>query len=65
MFKELVESSFLLDIPVVVMLFFMLIFVAVLIRVASGRRSAHYRAMSQLPLDAVDGDETLETEGTR
>ena len=64
MLKELFGSSTLLDVPVFVMLFFMLIFVVVLARVASRRRSPHYRAMAQLPLDFVadsDADSKVAT----
>ena len=51
MLKELFGFSDLLDLPVFVMVFFMVIFAAVLLRVCSRRHSAHYRAMAQLPLD--------------
>ena len=52
MFKDFFRFSDLLDVPVFVMLFFMCIFAVVLVRVFSRRRSGHYQAMAQLPLDS-------------
>ena len=51
MLKELFESATLLDVPILVMAFFMVVFAAVLIRVCLPSRTKHYRAMSQLPLE--------------
>ncbi len=57
MLKELFGFSDLLDVPVFVMLFFMLIFLSVLLRIFSRRRSPHYQAMAQLPLDGTSEEE--------
>ena len=51
MLKELFESATLLDVRILVMAFFMVVFAAVLIRVCLPSRTKHYRAMSQLPLE--------------
>ncbi len=51
MFKHLFQASDLLDVPVLVMLFFLGVFGAVLFRVLSRRRQSHYRAMARLPLE--------------
>ena len=51
MFKEFFKFSELLDVPVVVMLFFFCVFAAVLLRVFSRRHRSHYEAMSRLPLE--------------
>jgi hypothetical protein len=61
MLKELFGFSDLLDVPVFVMLFFMLIFGTVLVRILSRRRSPHYEAMAQLPLESME-PATRETE---
>lgn len=53
MLKELFRFSDLLHVPVFVMLFFMLLFAAVLVRVLSRRRTPHYDAMSRLPLESL------------
>lgn len=51
MFRDLIEGSQVLDLPVLAMLFFFAVFTAVLVRVMSRRRRAHYDRMSQLPLE--------------
>jgi hypothetical protein len=51
MWKELFKNAELLDVPVLVMLFFFAIFAVVLWRALSKSRTVHYQHMSQLPLD--------------
>ena len=51
MWKELFKNADLLDVPVLVMLFFFAIFALVVWRALSRKRTAHYHHMAQLPLD--------------
>ena len=52
MFTEFLQSSSILDLPVLAMLFFIGVFAAVLARALSKRRSADYARMARLPLDS-------------
>ena len=51
MWKELFESGSLMDLPVLVMLAFMAIFVGVVVWAFSKRRRPHYDRMANLPLE--------------
>ena len=51
MLKELLQSSTVLDLPVVTMLFFIAVFAVVILRVLSRKRRPHYDRMARLPLD--------------
>ncbi len=55
MFESLFSRSFLLDLPIWGLLFFMLLFVGVIVRVFWPRRRPIYQRMAQLPL--ADGEE--------
>ncbi|MCB9870093.1 MAG: hypothetical protein H6837_09570 [Planctomycetes bacterium] len=63
MWKELFQSSQLLDIPIGVMLFFLAIFALVLLRACSRKRANHYTTMAQLPL--LDDETTTRSTETR
>lgn len=56
MLREWLSGAVLLDLPIVAMLLFLLMFVMVLWRVVVRRRSADYQAMAALPL----ADDTAE-----
>lgn len=51
MFQNLFSVSTLLDLPVVVMLGFIAVFLGVVAWVLTRRRSAHYDEMARLPLE--------------
>ena len=51
MFKNLIDGSGLMDLPVLGMLFFIAVFVAVVVRVLSRRRGEVYDRMARLPLE--------------
>ena len=54
MFDKLVGESGLMDLPIWVMLFFVVVFAAVLGRALSRRRHGHYASMARLPLDEAE-----------
>ena len=51
MFQNLFSASTLLDLPVVVMLGFIAVFLGVVVWVMARRRTGHYDEMARLPLD--------------
>lgn len=56
MLREWLTGAVLLDLPIVAMLLFLLLFGAVIWRVSTRRRTEGYRRMAALPLaDDVDG----------
>jgi hypothetical protein len=62
MIREFLAGKALLDLPIVAMLLFLLLFLGVLLRVASRARSESYRRMALLPLD--DGDAAVRDGGS-
>jgi cbb3-type cytochrome oxidase subunit 3 len=54
MFRSLFEGHMLIDLPVITMVFFFCVFLAVLARVL-WNGSKHYEAMASIPLDDRDG----------
>ncbi len=59
MWSELFKNADMLALPIAVMVFFMLFFVLVLLRVCSRSRRAHYSDMSQLPLQSAGEEKTV------
>ena len=65
MFKDLFSDASWLTLPVISMLLFIAIFVAVVVWVFRRPRAAHYRHMSHLPLERDDGGVTVEAKEER
>lgn len=59
MWKDLFSTAAMLDLPLVVMFFFMGVFFVVLARVFSKKRRPHYDHMSRLPLDESEAPEVV------
>jgi hypothetical protein len=55
MIREFLAGTPLLGLPILAMVLFLLLFLAVLLRVASRGRSATYRRLARLPLDDEPG----------
>lgn len=51
MWKNLFSEATLLDLPLIAMFGFLLVFATIVVRVLSKQRTAHFEDMSRLPFD--------------